>query len=85
VEADVAPASVFNVASGSPATVNDLLTLVSEHVGRPLLTRHLAAQAGDVRATHGSVARARRELGWQAEVTLDDGIKRQVVHQLGGH
>jgi nucleoside-diphosphate-sugar epimerase len=79
VEADVAPASVFNVASGSPATVNDLLTLVSEHVGRPLLTRHLAAQAGDVRATHGSVARARRELGWQAEVTLDDGIKRQVV------
>jgi UDP-glucuronate 4-epimerase len=84
VEADVAPASVFNVAGGSPATVNDLLSLVSEHVGRPLITRHLAAQPGDVRATHGSIARARRELGWQAEVALDDGVKRQVVYQLGG-
>jgi UDP-glucuronate 4-epimerase len=84
VEADVAPASVFNVAGGSPATVNHLLSLVSEHVGRPLITRHLAAQAGDVRATHGAIARARRELGWEPEVTLDDGVKRQVVHQLGG-
>jgi nucleoside-diphosphate-sugar epimerase len=82
--ADVAPASVFNVAGGSPATVNDLLRLVSEHVGRPPITRHLAAQAGDVRATHGSIARARRELGWRPEVCLDDGVKRQVFHQLGG-
>jgi nucleoside-diphosphate-sugar epimerase len=84
IDADVAPASVFNVAGGSPATVNDLLRQVSEHVGRPPITRHLAAQAGDVRATHGSIARARRELGWQPEVSLDDGVKRQVVHQLGG-
>jgi hypothetical protein len=23
-------------------------------------------------------------LGWQPEVALDDGVKLQVVHQLGG-
>jgi UDP-glucuronate 4-epimerase len=84
VEIDVAPASVFNVAGGSPATVNELLNLVSEHIGRPLTTRHLPAQAGDVRATHGAINRARRLLGWQPEVPLDDGVKLQVVHQLGG-
>jgi UDP-glucuronate 4-epimerase len=84
VEADVAPASVFNVAGGSPTTVNDLLDLVAEHVGRPLFTRHLLEQAGDVRATHGAVDRARAVLGWQPEVTLGDGVKLQVVHQLGG-
>jgi UDP-glucuronate 4-epimerase len=82
VEADVAPASVFNVAGGSPTTVNDLLSLVAEHVGRPLITRHLPTQAGDVRATHGAVDRARAVLGWQPEVSLDDGVKLQVVHQL---
>jgi nucleoside-diphosphate-sugar epimerase len=84
VEADVAPASVFNVAGGSPATVNDLLGLVAEHVGRPLVTRHLPTQAGDVRATHGAVDRARFVLGWQPEVSLDDGVKLQVTHQLAG-
>jgi UDP-glucuronate 4-epimerase len=81
-EADVAPGSVFNVAGGSPTTVNELLALVAEHVGRPLVTRHLPTQAGDVRATHGATGRARRELGWQPETSLDDGVKLQVVHQL---
>jgi UDP-glucuronate 4-epimerase len=84
VEADVAPASVFNVAGGSPTTANDLLDLVAEHVGRPLITRHLPTQAGDVRATHGAIDRARALLGWRPEVSLDDGVKLQVVHQLGG-
>jgi UDP-glucuronate 4-epimerase len=84
VEADVAPASVFNVAGGSPATVNELLGLVAEHVGRPLIPRYLPAQAGDVQATHGAVDRARCVLGWRPEVSLDDGVKLQVVHQLGG-
>jgi len=84
VEADVPAASVFNVAGGSPTTVNHLLRLVSEHVGRPLLTRQVPVQAGDVQVTHGATNRARRGLGWQPEVSLDDGVKLQVVHQLGG-
>jgi UDP-glucuronate 4-epimerase len=84
VEADVAPASVFNVAGGSPTTVNDLLGLVAEHVGRPLITRHLPTQAGDVQATRGAIGLARRELGWQPETSLYDGVKLQVVHQLAG-
>jgi UDP-glucuronate 4-epimerase len=84
VDADVPPASVFNVAGGSPATVSDLLHLVSDHVGRPPIMRHLPAQAGDVRATHGATARARQGLWWQPEVSLEDGVKLQVVHQLGG-
>jgi nucleoside-diphosphate-sugar epimerase len=75
---------VFNVAGGSPITVNDLLGMVAEHVGRPPITRHLPTQAGDVRATHGATTRARRELGWQPVVSVDDGVKLQVVHQLGG-
>ena len=84
VEADVAPASVFNVAGGSPTTVNDLLGLVAEHVGRPLVTRHLPAQAGDVRTTQGAIDRACAVLGWQPEVSLDDELKLQVVHQVPG-
>jgi nucleoside-diphosphate-sugar epimerase len=40
-------------------------------------------QPGDVRATSGNIDRARRLLGWWPEVPLDEGIKRQVVHQLG--
>jgi nucleoside-diphosphate-sugar epimerase len=60
------------------------LRLVSDHVGRPVIARHLPAQAGDVQVTHGATDRTRRVLGWQPKVSLDDGVKLQVVYQLGG-
>ncbi|HYZ97969.1 MAG TPA: NAD-dependent epimerase/dehydratase family protein [Acidimicrobiales bacterium] len=80
--ADVPPATVLNVAGGSSSTVNDLLGLVSEHVGRPVLTHHVAARPGDVRITAGAIERAHRVLGWRPEMSLDEGVKRQVAHQL---
>ena len=83
IEADVAPVTVLNVAGGSPTTVADLLSLVSEQVGRPAILRHLPDQPGDVRVTSGATERARRLLGWRPEVPLDEGVKRQVAYQLG--
>jgi UDP-glucuronate 4-epimerase len=74
---------VFNVAGGSPTTVSNMLRIASEHIGRRAIARHVPEQPGDVRATSGNIDRARRLLGWWPEVPLDDGIKRQVVHQLG--
>jgi UDP-glucuronate 4-epimerase len=83
IEADVAPATVLNVAGGSPTTVANLLRIVSEEVGRPVISRNLPEQPGDVRVTSGATDRARRMLGWQPEMLLDEGVKRQVAHQLG--
>src|SRR5215207_4988255 len=82
--ADVPPeAPVFNVAGGSPTTISNVLRIASEHIGRRATVRHVPEQPGDVRATSGNIDRARRLLGWWPEVPLDEGIKRQVVHQLG--
>jgi UDP-glucuronate 4-epimerase len=80
--ADVEPGAIFNVAGGSSSTVNEVLRLVAESVGREVVTRHVAEQPGDVRVTGGAVDRARRILGWRPEVSLSEGIKRQAVHQL---
>jgi nucleoside-diphosphate-sugar epimerase len=74
---------VFNVAGGSPTTISNVLRIASEHIGRRATVRHVPEQPGDVRATSGNTDRARRLLGWWPEVPLDEGIKRQVVHQLG--
>jgi UDP-glucuronate 4-epimerase len=81
--ADLAPGTALNVSGGSSATVNEVLDLVSEHVGVEIERRHLPAQPGDVRITGGSTERARRTLGWEPATPLGEGIKRQVVHQLG--
>ena len=81
--ADVPPGTVINVAGGSSTTVNRVLDIVGECVGRAPILHHLPEQPGDVRATGGSIERARRYLGWEPEVPLAEGVKRQVAHQLG--
>ena len=81
---DVPPASVLNVAGGSSSTVNEVVGLVGECMGCTIATRWVAEEHGDVRITVGAINRARRLLHWEPEVPLQEGIKRQVTHQLGG-
>jgi nucleoside-diphosphate-sugar epimerase len=84
--ADLEPGTVLNVAGGSSTTVNGVLQLVSDCVGREIVRRPMPEQPGDVRATGGTIDRARRLLRWEPEMPLAEGVKRQVVHQLGsGH
>lgn len=80
---DVPPGAVCNIAGGSSSTINEVLRLVSESVGRTVVTRPEPEQPGDVRITGGSIDRARRLLGWEPAVPLEEGVKRQVAHQLG--
>lgn len=82
-DADLAGATILNVAGGSSSTVNELLRRVSESLGREVVTQHVAEQPGDVRITGGVIDRARGLLDWEPEVALVDGVKRQVEHQLG--
>ncbi len=80
--ADLEPGTLLNVAGGSSTTVNGVLQLVSECVGREIVRHRVPEQPGDVRATGGTIDRARRLLRWEPEVPLADGVKRQVAHQL---
>jgi UDP-glucuronate 4-epimerase len=79
---DVPPASVLNVAGGSSTTVNEVVRLVAECMGGAIATRRVAEQPGDVRVTGGAIDRARRVLHWEPRVPLQEGVRRQVTHQL---
>jgi UDP-glucuronate 4-epimerase len=82
---DLPPGSVLNVAGGSSSTVNEVVRLVAECIGRTIAIRRVAEQPGDVRITGGAIGRARRLLRWEPEVPLHEGIEQQIAHQLGGH
>jgi nucleoside-diphosphate-sugar epimerase len=83
--ADLPAGTVLNVSGGSSSTVNDVLQLVAKSVGREVAVRREPEQPGDVRATGGAIDRARTLLHWEPAVPLEEGIKRQVVDQLGGN
>lgn len=68
--------SVFNISSGTGTTLNQLLAVLEDTLGRSIERRYLPGRAFDVPVSVLSNALARRELGWEPRVSLRDGIDR---------
>lgn len=77
--AGAAPGSVYNVASGRPVPLLEVLEMLEQALSRPLDVRLGAAAVGDVRDTHGATALAAAELGFTARTALADGLAAQIA------
>jgi UDP-glucose 4-epimerase len=67
---------VFNVACGGRYSLLDIVRSLETAVGRPLHVVHENVRAGDVRHSEADVSEARKCLGYEVEVTFDDGLAR---------
>jgi len=67
---------VYNVGGSQPVLLRDLVATIGEVLGVELRLTRLPWQAGDVPITCADVTRAERELGFQARVPLEDGLRR---------
>lgn len=76
--APVEPGAVLNIAGGSSVTVNDVLEMLQDTLGQPLCIEHGPVVVGDVAQTGADTDRAHEVLGWHPEVSLEDGLARQV-------
>jgi UDP-glucose 4-epimerase len=70
--------SILNVATGSSATVNDLAEAIGAILGKPVEKEYLPTRAGDVRDSWADVSEARRLLGFEPRVGLEEGLRRTV-------
>ena len=73
------PGDVYNIASGDPHPLLDLLDLLGGVLDRELRLSFEAVQVGDVRDTWASIERARTQLGYRAATELRDGLAAQAV------
>jgi len=74
--ADRAPAGfrVYNLGSGAPITLRDLVQALVLSCGREAKIERADVPLGDVDATYADIARARDELDWAPRISLTDGI-----------
>ena len=82
-EVSEANGQIFNVAAGSPATVNELASLLGAILGREPERRYAPARAGDVRDSWADIGAARRVLGYWPEIDLQEGLRLTVEALLG--
>jgi len=68
----------YNVGTGLPTDINTLYRLLADLTEYSREPGHLPRPAGEVRATWLDCSRAGKELGWEAEVDLREGLWRTV-------
>jgi UDP-glucose 4-epimerase len=78
--ADAAGASgrIFNVAAGSPASVNELAETIGRILDKEVRREDAPPRPGDVRDSWADVRAARDVLGYEPRVTLEDGLRLTV-------
>jgi UDP-glucose 4-epimerase len=67
--------SCYNIASGRQTPVLDLARAIAKEAGTPLRVEHLPPRPGDICHSWADVSRARRELGFSATISLEDGLR----------
>lgn len=73
---------VINLGNDRPYTVNELIALIEDALGRKAKIVREPRHPADVETTWASIEKARRLLGWQPTVTLPEGISRTVEWYL---
>ena len=74
----VRPGTVYNISGGSNVSVNEVLDLIGDLLGRQLRVSYGPGMPGDVRRTGGSSGRAQEDLGWCASTSLLGGLAEQI-------
>lgn len=74
--ADVPGGRVYNIGSGSPHSVRDLVAALEAALGRRLETEYGPPRVGDIPYSHADVTAAKKELGWRPSVPFEEGLRR---------
>lgn len=78
VDADEPAYEVFNLGESQTVRLDRLIALIGGALGVDPVIERLPMQPGDVRRTYADIGKARRVLGYDPEVTIDEGIPRFV-------
>jgi nucleoside-diphosphate-sugar epimerase len=73
-----ASGQIFNIAAGSPASVNELAASIGRILSKPVQRKAAPPRPGDVRDSWADVDAARRALGYEPRISLEHGLQLTV-------
>ena len=72
------PGVLLNIGGGHTASMNHAIAVLEKLAGKKAHVDRRPVAAGDMPATQADTSRIRRELGFRPEVTLEEGLRRQL-------
>ncbi len=82
-KADGAAGAVCNLGRGERHTLNKLLGLLQDIIGKRVEANYGPDRAGDVKHSEADVTRAREAFGYDPQVTFEEGLRRTVEWYRG--
>lgn len=65
---------IINLGGHETITINELLKLIEDRLGKKAIVNYIPRHPADVEANWANVDKARKMLGWQPQVELNEGI-----------
>ncbi len=69
---------IINLGGHELIKIKDMIAKLEGIIGKKAIIKHLPANKADVLANWANVEKAKRLLGWEPKVTLDEGFRREV-------
>ena len=69
---------IFNVGTQNGTKVMDLVKLIFKLTGREVPIEEIGERKGDVPSLIASSEKIQKELGWTAEVNLEEGLQKTI-------
>ena len=69
---------VFNVGGGSRISVNELIGIMENIIGKKAKVKYVEKQKGDVRDTLADITKTTRLLKWIPKIKIDEGLRGQI-------
>ena len=79
------PGGVYNVGGGSRMELLAVFDLIRRVTGQPMRVEQIDAKPGDMRDTYADTTRARMDLAFAPDTTLEDGLRAQYEWMAGAH
>jgi len=69
---------VFNLGGHEVITINDLIQILERALGKKARVQHHPRHPADMLTSQADVSKAKKQLGWEPRISLEEGIQRMV-------
>lgn len=69
---------IFNIGGGSRVSINEVIKILEKITGKKANVRYKERQRGDVMDTHADTSKARKELGYNPKISVEEGLRKEV-------
>jgi len=71
---------VFNIGGGSRISVNEVIKILEEILGKEAEVKYIEKQKGDVEHTYSSIEKAKNMLGYNPKIDIRTGLERMIEY-----